>query len=123
LEPNPSDNLKRTLVPFAAFAATLVIGGMVIVDGVLPSAFTTLFFLPILLVAYRYPLPVSLGVATIASLFSSPLIVLLGGTVEASVLPVLWLGWPAVYLVLAVSRTSGVASSSRRRSWTRPSST
>jgi HD-GYP domain-containing protein (c-di-GMP phosphodiesterase class II) len=103
LEPNRSDNLKRTLVPFAAFAATLVIGVMVILDGVLPSAFTTLFFLPILLVAYRYPLPVSLGVATIASLFSSPLIVIFGGTVEASVLPVLWLGWPAVYLFLAVS--------------------
>ena len=103
MEPNRSDNLKRTLVPLAAFAATLAIGGMVIVDGVLPSAFTTLFFLPILLVAYRYPLPASLGVATIASLFSSPLIMLFGGTVEESVLPVLWLGWPAVYLFLAVS--------------------
>ncbi len=103
MEPNRSDNLKRKLIGVSAFAATLVIGGLVIADGVLPSAFTTLFFLPILLVAYRYPLPVSLGVASFASLFSSPLIILFGGTVEESVLPVLWLGWPAVYLFLAVS--------------------
>jgi HD-GYP domain-containing protein (c-di-GMP phosphodiesterase class II) len=91
------------LIGAAAFAATLGIGCLVILDGVLPSAFTTLFFLPILLVAYRYPLPVSLGVAGLASIFSSPLIVVFGATVEESVLPVLWLGWPAVYLFLAVS--------------------
>ena len=103
MQTNRSDNLKRKLVGVSAFAATLVIGALVIIDGELPSAFSTLFFLPILLVAYRYPLPLSLGVAGLASLFSSPLVVLSGGTVEESVLPVLWLGWPAVYLFLAVS--------------------
>ncbi len=98
-----SHSPKRALIVALAFVATLAIGGLVVMDGVLPSAFTTLFFLPILLVAYRYPLPVSLGVAGLASFFSSPAIVLFGGTVEETVLPVLWLGWPAVYLFLAVS--------------------
>jgi len=86
-----------------AFVLTIVIGLLVIMDGELPSAFTTLFFIPILLVAYRYALWVSLGVAGLASVFSSPAIVLTGGSVDGSVLPVLWLGWPAVYLFLAVS--------------------
>jgi HD-GYP domain-containing protein (c-di-GMP phosphodiesterase class II) len=86
-----------------ALLLTLVIGTLVVMDGELPSAFTTLFFLPILLVAYRYALWVSLGVAGLASLFSSPAIALAGGVVDQSVLPVLWLGWPAVYLFLAVS--------------------
>jgi HD-GYP domain-containing protein (c-di-GMP phosphodiesterase class II) len=95
--------MKRTIVTIAAFAATLGIGALVVLDGTVPSAASTLFFIPILIVAYRYPLPVSLGIAILASLFSSPLIVLFGGTVEESVLPVLWLGWPAVYLFLAVS--------------------
>ena len=71
--------------------------------GVIPSAFTTLFFIPIIFVAYRYPLPVSVGLAGLASLFSSPAMELAGVSVDRSVLPVLWLGWPAVYLFLAVS--------------------
>src|SRR3989304_5484265 len=84
-----------------ALLLTLVIGTLVVMDGELPSAFTTLFFLPILLFAYRYALWVSLGVAGLASLFSSPAIALAGGVIDQSVLPVLWLGWPAVYLFLA----------------------
>jgi len=100
----PMSLARRELtVGAVAFLMTLVIGGLVIMDGELPSAFTTLFFLPILLVAYRYALWVSLGVAGLASLFSSPAIVLTGGNIDQSVLPVLWLGWPAVYLFLAVS--------------------
>jgi hypothetical protein len=60
------------LAALAAYAATLVIGGLVVYDGEIPSAFTSLFFVPIIFVAYRYSLPVSLGVAAIASVFSSP---------------------------------------------------
>ncbi|MBI2913813.1 MAG: HD domain-containing protein, partial [Chloroflexi bacterium] len=39
----------------------------------------------------------------LASLFSSPAMQALGVNVDGSVMPVLWLGWPAVYLFLAVS--------------------
>jgi HD-GYP domain-containing protein (c-di-GMP phosphodiesterase class II) len=94
---------RQVLEAAGAFCMTLIIGALVLMDGELPSAFTTLFFIPILLVAYRYALWVSLTVAGLASLFSSPLIILTGGSVDESVLPVLWLGWPAVYLFLAVS--------------------
>ena len=72
-------------------------------DGAVPSAFTTLFFIPIIFVAYRYPLPLSLFVVALASVFSSPAMELAGVSLDASVMPVLWLGWPAVYLFLAVS--------------------
>ena len=96
-------SILRLVEAAIAFIATFAIGGLVINDGEVPSAFTTLFFLPIIVVAYRYPLPVSLGVAGLASLFSSPALQPLGVTVDESVLPVLWLGWPAVYLFLAVS--------------------
>jgi HD-GYP domain-containing protein (c-di-GMP phosphodiesterase class II) len=96
-------NVYRILAASAAYAATLAIGGLVVYDGQLPSAFTSLFFIPILLVAYRYPLVVSLGLALIASLFSSPALEIVGVSVDGDLLPVLWLGWPAVYLFLAVS--------------------
>jgi GAF domain-containing protein len=86
-----------------AFVCAFAIGGLVVLDGRIPSPFTTLFFLPIILTAYRYGLPVSLGIAGLASLFSSPVMSLAGVRVDASVMPVLWLGWPAVYLFLAVS--------------------
>lgn len=86
-----------------AYAATLAIGGLVVYDGQIPSAFTSLFFIPIIFVAYRYTLPASLAVAVIASVFSSPALQILGLSIESSVMPVLWLGWPAVYLFLAVS--------------------
>jgi HD-GYP domain-containing protein (c-di-GMP phosphodiesterase class II) len=87
----------------AAYALTLTIGVLVVYDGRIPSAYTSLFFIPIIYVAYRYPLPVSLGVALIASVFSSPALEVVGVPVDDSVMPVLWLGWPAVYLFLAVS--------------------
>ena len=96
---NPSRLLECALV----FATTLGIAVLVVGDGRLPSPFATLFFIPIILTAYRYPLPFSLVIAGLASLFSSPAMRAVG--VEASdwVMPVLWLGWPAVYLFLAVS--------------------
>ncbi len=96
-------NLHRILTALASYAATLVIAGLVVYDGKIPSAFTSLFFIPIIFAAYRYPLPVALGVAVIASVFSSPALELIGIPVDGSVMPVLWLGWPAVYLFLAVS--------------------
>jgi HD-GYP domain-containing protein (c-di-GMP phosphodiesterase class II) len=94
---------KRAIETALAFAATLAVGMLVAVDGTLPSAFTTLFFIPIIFVAYRYPLVIAVAVALVASLFSSPAMHLVGVKVDDSVLPVLWLGWPAVYLFLAVS--------------------
>jgi HD-GYP domain-containing protein (c-di-GMP phosphodiesterase class II) len=54
-------------------------------------------------VAYRYPLLASLGVAVIASVFSSPALEAMGVSVDGALMPVLWLGWPAVYLFLVVS--------------------
>ena len=36
----------------AAFAATFAVGALVILDGQIPSAFTTLFFLPIIWIGY-----------------------------------------------------------------------
>jgi len=96
-------NIARTLPASAAVGATLGIGGLVYMDGEVPSAFTTLFFVPIIFVAYRYSLPLALLIAGMASLFSSPAMELAGVRLDESVMPVLWLGWPAVYLFLAVS--------------------
>src|SRR5437870_13749591 len=45
----------------------------------------------------------ALLIAGMASAFSSPAMELFGVTLGPSVKPVLWLGWPAVYLFLAVS--------------------
>jgi HD-GYP domain-containing protein (c-di-GMP phosphodiesterase class II) len=86
-----------------ALAATVVIASLVISDGHVPSVFTTLFFAPIIFLAYRHPLPYSLVVAVIASLATSPAMGLFGVQINDSVMPVLWLGWPAVYLFLAVT--------------------
>src|SRR5438128_12293855 len=72
-------------------------------DGTIPSAFTALFFIPIIFVAYRYPLGVAATLAIFASVLSSPAMTLAGVHFDDSVRPVLWLGWPAVYLFLAVS--------------------
>jgi HD-GYP domain-containing protein (c-di-GMP phosphodiesterase class II) len=83
--------------------ATFVIAGLVLIDGAVPSAFTTLFFVPIIFVAYRYSLQMGLLIAGLASLFSSPAMELVGVQLDSAVMPVLWLGWPAVYLFLAVS--------------------
>src|SRR5438445_8141317 len=98
-----SEEVRRAAAGVAAFALTIAIGLLVVIGGIIPSAFTTLFFFPIFFVGWRYPLPASLGVAAIASVFSSPAMELAGVTVDRSVLPLLWLGWPAVYLFLAVS--------------------
>ncbi|MDO8614895.1 MAG: HD domain-containing protein [Dehalococcoidia bacterium] len=99
----PKHNVFSALERAAAFTATAGVGGLVVIDGQLPSAFSTLFFVPIIFVAYRYPLSVALVVAGLASFFSSPAMALFGVRVDDSVLPVLWTGWPAVYLFLAVS--------------------
>ncbi|HEV8574573.1 MAG TPA: HD domain-containing phosphohydrolase, partial [Dehalococcoidia bacterium] len=96
-------NIDRVWPSAAAVVATLLIGGLVYMDGSVPSVFTTLFFIPIIFVAYRYPLPIALSIAGLASLFSSPAMELVGVNLDSSVMPVLWLGWPAVYLFLAVS--------------------
>jgi HD-GYP domain-containing protein (c-di-GMP phosphodiesterase class II) len=93
----------RVLERAAAFVAALTIGGLIIAGGQLPSALATLFFLPIIIVGYRYPLVLGLGVAGLAAFFSSPAMELFGVRVDDSILPVLWLGWPAVYLFLVVS--------------------
>ncbi|MFQ5473453.1 MAG: HD-GYP domain-containing protein, partial [Dehalococcoidia bacterium] len=98
-----ASSIRSSIVVLCAFLATLIIGGLVVVDGRIPSVFTTLFFLPIIVVAYRYPLAVSVGIAAIASFFSSPVLGLAGVRMDSAVMPVLWLGWPAVYLFLAVS--------------------
>jgi len=96
-------NLSNIVAAGGAYGATLVIAGIVVYAGRVPSAFTPLFFIPIIFTAYRYPLPVALGVTAIATFFSSPALAFLGASVDDAVLPVLWLGWPAVYLFLAVS--------------------
>jgi HD-GYP domain-containing protein (c-di-GMP phosphodiesterase class II) len=94
---------KRAIEAAFWLAVTLVIGGLVFIDGQVPSAFTTAFFLPICFTAYRYPLSFSVLLATIAAVFSSPAMTAVGVSMNESVMPVLWLGWPAVYLFLAVS--------------------
>src|SRR5687767_2497131 len=86
-------NIAQILPGAAAVIATLGIGALVYIDGEVPSAFTTLFFVPIIFVAYRYSLPLALLIAGMASLFSSPAMELAGVRLDASVMPVLWLGW------------------------------
>ncbi len=95
--------VKRAIEAAAALAVTLGIGAIVAIDGEVPSVFTTLFFVPIIVVAYRHPLTTALCVAGLASVFSSPVMQIVGARMDDSVKPVLWLGWPAVYLFLAVS--------------------
>ena len=94
---------KRAIEATLWLAATAGIGTLVFIDGEVPSAFTTAFFLPICFAASRYPLPFSVLLAAIASVFSSPAMTAVGASMNESIMPVLWLGWPAVYLFLAVS--------------------
>ena len=94
---------KRAIEATLWLAATVGIGTLVFIDGEVPSAFTTAFFLPICFTAYRYPLSFSVLLAAIASVFSSPAMTAVGASMNESIMPVLWLGWPAVYLFLAVS--------------------
>ena len=103
MDPVQPVNVKRIVEASGAFVATLIVAALIVADGTIPSAFTTLFFIPIIFVAYRHPLIISVVVATVASVASSPAMSLFGVTIEDSVMPVLWLGWPAVYLFLAVS--------------------
>jgi HD-GYP domain-containing protein (c-di-GMP phosphodiesterase class II) len=95
---------RKCIAEFSlSLAATAVIASLVMADGRIPSVFTTLFFAPIIFLAYRHPLPYSLVVAVIASLSTSPAMGVFGVQMNDSVMPVLWLGWPAVYLFLAVT--------------------
>ncbi|MEO8456788.1 MAG: HD domain-containing phosphohydrolase [Chloroflexota bacterium] len=103
MESAQKSDQRGILAAVAAFVATGAIGGLIVADGSIPSAFTTLFFIPIIFVAYRYPLGVAASMAIVASIFTSPIMTLAGVSFDDSVLPVLWLGWPAVYLFLAVS--------------------
>ncbi len=96
-------NRNRVLDFTLALAATVVIASLVIADGSIPSPFTTAFFAPIIFLAYRHPLPYSLIVAVVASVASSPAMGVFGVQMNESVMPVLWLGWLAVYLFLAVT--------------------
>ena len=98
-----SFNRKAFFESTVALVATAVIAALVAQDGRVPSVFTSFFFLPILFVAYRHPLGFALLVAGVASLASSPAMAVLGTQMNDSVMPVLWLGWPAVYLFLAVT--------------------
>ena len=50
---------KRAVEAGLWLAATAGIGGLVFIDGEVPSTFTALFFLPICFAAYRYPLAFS----------------------------------------------------------------
>jgi len=97
-----------------ALAATVMIASLVISDGHVPSVFTALFFAPIIFLAYRHPLPYSLVVAVIASLSTSPAMGLFEVQINDSVMPVLWLGWPAVYLFLAVTLNQWASIKSQR---------
>ncbi len=103
MNPLANQHTARLFEGAAAFVVTCAIGAVVAIDGEIPSAATTLFFLPIIFVAYRFPLALAVCVAAVASLFSSPAMELIGVAMNDSIKPVLWLGWPAVYLFLAVS--------------------
>jgi HD-GYP domain-containing protein (c-di-GMP phosphodiesterase class II)/putative Ca2+/H+ antiporter (TMEM165/GDT1 family) len=99
-----SEHNRRCIAEFAlALSATVAIVSLVIADGRIPSVFTTLFFAPVIFLAYRHSLPYSLVVAIIASLATSPAMGVFNVEMNDSVMPVLWLGWPAVYFFLAVT--------------------
>ena len=95
--------IARAVSAGALIGVTIGIGVMVIAAGRVPSFFSTVFFVPIIFAAYRHSLSLALALAFIASFFGSPAMALFGVNVDDTILPVLWLGWPAVYLFLAVS--------------------
>jgi HD-GYP domain-containing protein (c-di-GMP phosphodiesterase class II) len=95
--------VARAAEPLLALVATVGIGTLVVLGGQLPSAFAALFFIPITVVASRHSLAHGLVIAGLATLFSSPAVRVVGVSVDGAVMPVLWLGWPAVYLFLVVS--------------------
>jgi len=84
-------------------ALTVAIGAIVVIDGQLPSAATTLFFIPVAIGAYRFQLLFGVALAAIATFFSSPAVTLAGVEMDGTVMPSLWLAWPAFYLFGAVS--------------------
>ncbi len=96
-------NRKLVVDLVLGLTASVTITSFVIADGRVPSAFTSLFFVPIIFLAYRQPLIYALVVAVIASVASSPVMGVFHVQMNESVMPVLWLGWPAVYLFLAVT--------------------
>ena len=96
-------NRKPIVEIVLAYAATVAIAELVTGDGRIPSVFTTLFFLPIIFLAYRHALAYSLVAAAVASLATSPAMGVFGVKMNDTVMPVFWLGWPAVYLFLAVT--------------------
>src|SRR3972149_2977579 len=91
-------NRKHLVEIVLAYAATVAIAELVTGDGRLPSVFTTLFFLPIIFLASRHPLAYPLVAAAVASLATSPAMGVFGVKMNDTVMPVFWLGWPAVYL-------------------------
>ena len=101
---------RKVIAEFAAaLAATIGIAVLLVQDGEIPSVFTSSFFVPIIFLAYRHQLVYSLIVTGIASVASSPLMVLAGVEMNQTVMPLLWLGWPAVYLFLAVTLNQWVS--------------
>ncbi len=98
-----AQNRKPILDLTLALTATIVIVFLVINDGLIPSVFTVAFFAPIIFLAFRHPLPYSLSVAILASVASSPAMGVFGVRMNESVMPVFWLGWPAVYFFLTVT--------------------
>src|SRR3990172_6831788 len=95
-------NRKPIIEIVLAYAATVAIAELVTGDGRIPSVFTTLFFLPIIFLAYRRPLAYSLIAAVVASLATSPAMGVLGVEMNDTVMPVFWLGLPAVELFLSL---------------------
>ncbi len=108
------DNRKRIAEFTLALAVTVAITALVISDGSVPSVFTTAFFAPIIFLAYRQPLPYSVVAAVTASVATSPAMGVFGVEMNESVMPALWLGWPAVYLFLAVTLNQWASIRSQR---------
>src|SRR3972149_2732279 len=102
-------NRKPLIEIVLAYTATVAIAELVPGAGRIPSVFTTLFFLPIIFLAYRHPLPSSLVAAVVASLATSPAMGVFGVEMNDTIMPGLWLGWPAVYLFLAVTLYQGTS--------------
>src|SRR3990172_7627389 len=94
-------NRKSTIEIILTYAATIAIAELVAADGRIPSVFTTLFFLPIIFLAYRHPLAYSLVAAVFASLATRPVLGVLNVEMNPTGMPGLGVGGPAGDLVLA----------------------
>ncbi len=93
---------RQALEQAAILVATVAITALVAWDGALPSIYTNLYLLPIVVAAWRHSLAWAATVAVLAGLGSSPALSPLGVHIHDSLRPVLWLGWPAIYLFFAV---------------------